>query len=430
MKKIIYVIDTSVIISNPNFLNDFSDTEIIFPIAVITELDKLKKFPNETGKSARVFIRKLDEISESSNFSVGVKYKGLLIKIDTSSYSNNVGDKSYGDNEILSCCIELFKKHKNNLCLLSNDFNLRIRARASGINAKKHDSTTTSVNELYSGFRTINNELAVEELLFNGEIECKKFGIKEELNPNEFVVFKDDSGETLACGKHFAGYLNGIKPVYPWDLNAKNREQSIAINLLMDEKIKLVSITGPAGTGKTLISLATALELVLNKRAYEKVLVYKPTEAVGKDVGYLPGLLEEKLAPYFQNINDNLEHLFKSNGDDKWKANLDMYKKKGKISFEALTYIRGRSINNAIMIVDEAQNLSPEVIRTVLTRAGNNTKIILLGDISQIDNQDLDPTNNGLTYVVEKFKVSELSGHITLVKGERSALAEEATKLL
>jgi len=430
MKKSLYIIDTSVIISSPFFFKDLSKADIIIPIVVISELDKLKKFPNEVGKSARVFIKYLDGISEEIDLSIGVSIDDdLTFKVDTENYPEDFGDPNYGDNKILACSNAWNKKNENELTLLTNDFNLRIRARSIGIKASKFESSNNIITELYSGVKNFKSYDAAEMLLMEGEIEASNFEIAD-VKPNEFIIFHDDEGEIAAMGRHNGGKIKSLKPSYPWGINGKNKEQSLAINLLMDPKIQLVSIIGSAGTGKSLITLASALEMVIERKIYDRVLIYKPVESVGKDIGFLPGELNEKMAPYFQSVMDNLQMLLKSSNDEKWKATLDLYRKKEKINFEALTYIRGRSINNALMIIDEVQNLDRESIKTILTRVGHNTKIILLGDINQIDNKDLDPLNNGLTYVVEKFKGSELSGHITLIKGERSALATEAAEVL
>ena len=429
MKKTTYIIDTSVIIASPFFFKDLSKAEIIIPIVVISELDKLKKFPNEVGKSARVFIKYLDTISEKIDLSIGVAVENnLTFKVDVNNYNNDFGDPNYGDNKILACANDWNQKQKN-VCLLTNDFNLRIRARSLAIQASRFEASNTIITELYSGFKEVKSYEAAEMLLMEGEIEAADFQIVN-LQPNQFVIFLDENEDIAAIGRHNSGKIKSLKPSYPWGLSAKNKEQSLAINLLMDPKIQLTTIVGAAGTGKSLIALASALEMVLEKKMYEKIMIYKPVESVGKDIGFLPGELHEKMAPYFQSVMDSLEFLLKSSNDEKWKTALEMYKKKEKINFEALTYIRGRSVNNALMIIDEVQNLDKESIKTILTRVGHNTKIILLGDINQIDNKDLDPLNNGLTYVVEKFKTSELSGHITLFKGERSPLAEEAAQIL
>ena len=429
MKKTTYIIDTSVIIASPFFFKDLSKAEIIIPIVVISELDKLKKFPNEVGKSARVFIKYLDTISEKIDLSIGVAVENnLTFKVDVNNYNNDFGDPNYGDNKILACANDWNQKQKN-VYLLTNDFNLRIRARSLAIQASRFEASNTIITELYSGFKEVKSYEAAEMLLMEGEIEAADFQIVN-LQPNQFVIFLDENEDIAAIGRHNSGKIKSLKPSYPWGLSAKNKEQSLAINLLMDPKIQLTTIVGAAGTGKSLIALASALEMVLEKKMYEKIMIYKPVESVGKDIGFLPGELHEKMAPYFQSVMDSLEFLLKSSNDEKWKTALEMYKKKEKINFEALTYIRGRSVNNALMIIDEVQNLDKESIKTILTRVGHNTKIILLGDINQIDNKDLDPLNNGLTYVVEKFKTSELSGHITLFKGERSPLAEEAAQIL
>jgi PhoH-like ATPase len=221
-----------------------------------------------------------------------------------------------------------------------------------------------------------------------------------------------------------------IRKQYPWNISGRNKEQNFAIDLIMDKNVDLVTLIGRAGTGKSLIVLATALELVLGRKEYDKFIIYRPIQPVGNDIGYLPGTMEEKLAPWFSAIMDNFEMLFSTKHGGDWKRELEMYQKKGRIEMEAITYIRGRSIPNAIILVDEAQNLSKEDVKTILTRAGEGTKIILTGDIEQIDNSLLDATSNGLTHVIEKFKDSELAGHVTFTQGERSKLASKAAEIL
>jgi PhoH-like ATPase len=224
--------------------------------------------------------------------------------------------------------------------------------------------------------------------------------------------------------------LKLVRKAYPWNIAARNKEQSFAMDLIMDKSVDLVTLTGRAGTGKSLIVLAAALELVVSKREYDKFIIYRPIQPVGNDIGYLPGTMEEKLAPWFQAIMDNFELLFGNKVGGDWRRDLEMFQKKGRIEMDAITYIRGRSIPNAIILIDECQNLTKEEVKTILTRAGEHTKIILTGDIEQIDNSGLDATSNGLTHVIEKFKDSELAGHITFTQGERSRLASTAADIL
>src|SRR6185436_2762609 len=429
-----YILDTSVLIQDPGAYKYFNHSDVVIPIAVITELDKLKKQLNEVGKNARVAIRLLDEISNIGDISTGILLENdILLKIDASYYDLNnpiflgFGDHNYGDTQILACMYITWKEHPyNDVILVSNDFNLRLKVKGRGMSAQAHENVKYSLNELYTGMQTIVNEEAGYQLQQHNYIDPVTFGF--DLKPNECVLFQNDSGDGIAMGRQINyNKIKLLKKHFPWGVSSRNKEQSFAIDLLMDKNIDLVTLIGRAGTGKSLIVLASALELVLNRKEYSKFIIYRPIQPVGNDIGYLPGTMEEKLAPWFQAIMDNFEFLFSSkNGNTDWKRNLEMYQKKGSIEMEAITYIRGRSIPNSIILIDECQNLSKEDVKTILTRAGEGTKIILTGDIEQIDNSSLDATSNGLAHVIEKFKDSELAGHVTFIQGERSKLASKA----
>lgn len=426
------ILDTSSLISNPTVYKQFPNSTVIIPIVVLSELDKLKKQLNETGKNARVCIKLLDEICERGDIDTGILLENdILLKVDVrySNLSNDYkkfGPLDYGDTQILVNAYEVQKETNESVTLITNDINLRIKAQAFRIHAQSCVNDNSSI-ELYTGYtEVVNTELGyqLEQL---GTVDCEDL---EPLNMNEFVLFKDLNGDGISVGRKLnEDYVALVETNKPWGINSKNKEQAFAIDLLLDNNVKLVTLTGIAGCGKTLLTLSCALQLIVENKKYNKCIIYRPVEPVGKDIGYLPGDLNEKIAPYFQNINDNLEAL-SLNSRKKSKSEIELLKELGKISYEPLTYIRGRSISNALMIVDEAQNLSPEDIKTVLTRVGSGTKVILNGDINQIDNTALDASNNGLTYVINKFKGSKLYGHVNLVQGERSLLAEEAANRL
>ncbi len=429
-----YILDTSTLICDPRAYRHFENSDVIIPITVLNELDVLKKQLSEAGKHARIAVRELDSISSLGDISTGVLLDNdTLIKIDTTyrdlsltKYSG-FGDPAYGDTQILACAYDTWVSN-NDTTLVSNDINLRVKAKARGIGAEEYVNQKFSLNELYSGTKIIVNEDAGIDLQQLGSIDPFQYSL--ELYPNECVLFETASGDGIAMGRKVSeNKVKLIKKYYPWNISSRNKEQTFAIDLIMDRNIDLLTLIGRAGTGKSLIVLATALELVLNRKEYDKLIIYRPIQAVGNDIGYLPGTMEEKLAPWFQAIMDNFELLFTNKNSD-WKKNLEMFQRKGQIEMEALTYIRGRSIPNSIIFVDESQNLSKEDVKTILTRAGENTKVILTGDIEQIDNLSLDATNNGLTYVIEKFKESEMAGHITFTQGERSRLASEAARIL
>lgn len=431
MRKI-HVLDTSTIISDPQCLNNYPDSDIIIHTKVLYELDKLKTSPNETGKNARVFIRTLDDMSNDSDIVKGIDYNNSIIKIDSTDYSTKeFGDPNYVDNVILACA-KHFSNEKFDVTVISQDINLRLRAKSAGMTAADHFKRQTKTNELYSGIVTISDEkigtrLKRKKIISTTTPELKKLHI------NECVIFTSEDNKTIALGrkidKNKIRFVNGTKA---WGLAARNLEQAFALDLLMDPDVPLISLVGIAGTGKSLLAVAAGIESVLSKKEYDKLVIYRPMEPVGANIGYLPGTLNEKLDPWMAAIKDSMERLStpsgrKSNGRGNNSALL-MYN--DKIQMEALTYIRGRSMPNTFIIVDEVQNISKNEIKTILTRVGENTKIILTGDIEQIDSQRLDAINNGLTYVIERFKSSRLSGHVTLTKGERSELAEEAANLL
>jgi len=430
-----YILDTSVLIDDPSAYKHFVDSDVIIPIVVVNELDKKKTFVGESGRNARVCCRLLDQISNIGDISTGVLLDdNILLKVDSTYYDleqfKGFGDPSYADTRILvSAYIAHLQDPEHNVTLVSNDINLRIKAKARGIDAESHEGPKCSLSDLYAGNQVILDEDAGLDLQKKGFIDPELYGIT--LNPNECAFFKDSTGGGIALARKVEkNKLKLIKKNYPWNLASRNKEQSFAIDMIMDKSIDLVTLIGRAGTGKSLVALAAALELVINRKEYEKFIIYRPIQPVGSDIGFLPGTMEEKLAPWFQAIMDNFETLFQTKNGGDWRRELEMYQKKGRIEMEAITYVRGRSIPNAIILLDECQNLTKEDVKTVLTRAGEGTKIILTGDIEQIDNSVLDVTSNGLTYVIEKFKGSDLAGHITFTQGERSKLATLASEIL
>lgn len=436
MRKV-FVLDTSVLVTDPSSYKSFAHSDVIIPIVVLNELDKLKKQSDGAGKNARVSIRLLDELSELGDISVGILIDNdVMVRVDaeyidtTTPQYSGFGDPSYGDTQILACAYLNFLSHpSNDVTLVSNDINLRVKAKARGIGAQSYEENNYSFTDLFAGSQTFIHEEAGLELQKYGHIDPRVFDLH--LHHNECVMFENESGAGIAMGRKVSDdKVKLIKKYYPWGISCRNQEQAFAVDLMMDKNVDLVTLIGKAGTGKSLMVLAAALELVINQKAYDKFIIYRPIQPVGNDIGYLPGTMEEKLGPWFQAILDNFEHLFTSKNGDNWKRELEMYQKKGKIEMEAITYIRGRSIPKAIILVDECQNLTKEDVKTILTRAGEGSKIVLTGDIEQIDNTSLDAMSNGLTHVIEKFKHSGLAGHITFTKGERSRLATTAADIL
>ena len=428
-----YVFDTSALIYDPQAYNHFPHSNIVIPIAVLNELDKLKKQPGDAGRNARACTRFLDELSAGGNIVTGVFVgNNTQLKIDATHYDisnpafSGFGDPTYGDTQILACTYAHWYKD-NSVTLVTNDINLRVKAKSRGMDAAAHQVADVSYSELFSGSQAFKDEEAFEEMTQIRTINVKDYPLS--LMPNECVEFSNEAGEVM-LGRNHNGKVKAIRKQYPWNISPRNNEQEFAIDLLMDKNIDLVTMSGKAGTGKSLVVLACALELVLNKKEYQKLIIYRPIQPMGNDIGYMPGTMEEKLAPWFQAVLDNLEMLFSFKNGDNWKKTLEMFQKKGLIEMSALTYIRGRSLPNSLIFIDEVQNISKEEIKTILTRAGEGSKIVLCGDAEQIDNKFLDFENNGLVHVIEKFKNFEMAGHITLTQGERSKLASKAAEIL
>ena len=442
MKKV-FVVDTNVILSDPNSIFSFEDNDVYIPISVIEEMDTFKKGLSETGRNARQFSRILDQLRERGSLSTGIpllpsrKDSGLI-------YVSLEGDMgllpSYfdrkPDNLILSVALLLKKKQDLPVVLITKDSNLRIKGDALGVAAQDFEADKVSIDELYTGISEFEVDSGlVKEFLSKGEAPAKEF----DLSPNQFCILRDKADQSsFIYGKydHVTEKLVGLNfggRDYVWGIYPRNLEQSFALDLLLDDDVKLVTLVGSAGTGKTLMAIAAGLQKTTDEGKYQKLLVSRPIFPLGRDVGYLPGSLEEKLNPWMQPIFDNLELLLGSAGHGRQKRLSQSYQElinQGILEVEPLTYIRGRSIPNQYFIVDEAQNLTPHEIKTILTRAGENTKVILTGDPYQIDNPYVDAASNGLTYVVERFRKEAIGGHVSLVKGERSALATIAASLL
>lgn len=430
-----YILDTSVIVHDPNAFNQFPGQDIIIPIQVLDELDKLKTLPNETGKNARVCIKFLDKVC-SANIQKGIKLsKNTILKIDTTITPDKFGTANYADNKILDCAFILKQKNDKKkittkTILVSKDINLRVRAKSYHIDVEDYNKDKRIVNELHTGFVEIKNDEIGNILLSKNIVDCTQYKELENLYSNECVHVVSQDGRGLALGRRIGDKLKVIQNKKPWGLEAHSKEQAFAIDMLCDKKLPLVTLSGMAGGGKTIVALAAALEMVAERKEYKKLIIYRPIIPMGKDIGYLPGDLQSKVNPYMGAIFDNLEVLFSMKSGANWQKSMEYMLDRGIIEIDALTFIRGRSISNSIIILDEGQNCSKEEMKTILTRAGKDSKIILTGDPNQIDHKDLDATSNGLSYVVEKFKDSNLSGHMTFSKGERSELAEEAANRL
>ncbi|MBF8251352.1 MAG: PhoH family protein [Deltaproteobacteria bacterium] len=439
MKKY-FVLDTNVLLHDVNSLFAFQDNDVVIPIIAIEELDRFKKDLNEIGRNARQVSRILDKFRDQGQLFKGIKLEngGTLRVFIQSSKSNSLPPElifNKADNQILSVAMELKEKGKQPVCLVTKDTNLRIKADALGISARDYESDKIEISEQYEGFRTTTVPRAVIDSFYaKGSLEP----LVNDLFPNEGVLLVDEGDSKHSALARFHKEKGNLLPLTlpkegVWGIYPKNAEQRFAMDLLLDDSIKLVTLAGKAGTGKTLVAIAAGLKKTADEETYTRLLVSRPIFPLGKDIGFLPGNLEEKLTPWMQPIFDNLELIFGLDRKDKEKGMHYNYKElmnQGILQLEPLTYIRGRSIPNQYMIVDEAQNLTPHEIKTIITRAGDNTKIVLTGDPYQIDNPYIDSSSNGLSYVVERFKNEAIAGHVTLSKGERSELAERAANLL
>ncbi len=436
MKKT-YILDTSALVKNPGCLQEIQNSNIIIPITVLEELDKLKTYRDEIGKNARMIIKQIDKISANEELHSGILLpSGSTLKVDIIDNESIGKDSTYGDNKILACALR-YKKGKHIPTLLSGDLNLRIRAKSFGIKSEDYQDKQTKTSEFYSGIIELNHPDAFQELMEKNSFNPRAYNIK--LLPHQFVLFVDDNGYDLGLARKVSDdKVKLVKKQSVWGIHPRSNEQTCLVDLLMDSSLPLVTVMGQAGSGKTLVALASALELVLEKQKYDKLIIYRPVEVIGKELGYMPGNKYEKMEPYFQAIFDSFEALLASNsgGKDKsknsltWRDNLEYFIKKDKIELDVLAYARGRSLANALIIIDEAQNLPASAAKTLLTRLGAGSKIVCTGDIEQIDVNNLDAMNNTISTIVEAFKESKLAGHISLVKGERSELANEAIKLL
>ncbi len=441
----IFVLDTSALVHDAKAFEAFPHSDVIIPITVLNELDGLKKKGFDSGKSARVAIRALDALSDRGNIHEGfIIENDIFVRIDVAERKAKdlsvFGDAGYGDTQILACAFDAFTHHPTfDVTLVSQDINLRVKAKARGMAAVEHHKNDAgSSDDLYTGTQTIPDEIAGDELRDKGSISLDFF--PGDIYLNEFVNFTDSEGKIISSGRKVSDHkIRKVKKFSPWGLSARNHEQALAIDLLMDRNVDLVTMIGKAGCGKTLITLACCLEMVLNEKAYSKLIIYRPIQEVGKDLGYTPGDISEKLSPWFQAIDDSMEMLFtgksdpkekNSFGKDRWQAMLRLYQEKGLIEYAAMTYVRGRSLPKALILLDEGQNVTQQDMKTLLTRAGEGSKFIITGDIEQVDNVKMDATDNGLTHIVNKFRESALAGHITLQQGERSRLATEAAMIL
>ena len=440
-----FVLDTNVLLHNAESIEAFADNRVVIPMAVIEELDHFKTHNDELGRNSRHVIRRLDALRARGNLRDGVSLpNGGCLQIRSASPGTPVEgmlQDDIPDNRILRLAYELIFE-KEEVIFVSKDINARLKADALGLQAMDFEKEKVNFDELYSGYSEIDVPLATINGFFKNRIyKHAKLGT----SPNEFIMMRERTSrarKSTALARvvdpgtliHLSSDLDHV-----WNIQARNREQRMALELLMDPGVQIVTLVGQAGTGKTLLALAAALQCTLKNHRYDRILVSRPIIPMGKDIGYLPGPKEEKLAHWMQPIFDNLTYLL-NEGPDRTagkkktrltpKDRIEALLENNTVVLEALTYIRGRSIPGQYVIVDEAQNLTPHEVKTIISRAGENTKMVLTGDPYQIDNPYLDASSNGLIYAAERLKPLQLHGHMTLKTSERSALAAAAAKFL
>jgi len=450
MAKKTYVLDTSACLSDSDCIYSYSNNDIVIPLKVLEEIDKHKKRQDGVGVNARTIIRTLDELRSKGTLQKGVriaKGKGILKVRGTEVGAHPDLNSNTPDHVIISTALaESTENGSRKTILVSRDINMRVICDSLGLLSE--DYTENQIikkdSDLYSGF----SEILVDDQTIDHFYDNESIYLDKEefsgLCTNQFLMMVSNSNEKKTALCRFIDYKEQLWKVSDfknglWGVKPKNKEQAFALDLLMDPEVQVISLVGKAGSGKTLLTIAAGLEQVMpnyslnklvnkkqvNDGVYKKLVVSRPVMPMGKDIGYLPGSMQDKMAPWLAPIQDNLKFL---TGDD--QTTLDEYIERGIIEMEALTYIRGRSIANAYIVIDEAQNLTAHEIKTILTRVGEGTKIVLTGDIEQIDNIYINETSSGLVHAVEKFKDLDISGHVTLRKGERSRVATIAAKVL
>ncbi len=434
----VYVLDTNVLLHDPRAIFSFRGSNIILPIAVIEEIDNVKKRQDEVGGNARQVSRYLDKLRKSGGLSEGITLDhGGTLRVELNhqekdQYPYGLDTDKY-DNRILAVAYRLSRELPD-VRVVSKDINLRIKADAIKLPAEDYETDKVAgIDEQYTG--TAQYSLLTEDVdkLFKEHSHV----LAEEdhgLLPNQFVVVKDTANPShsiLARYRDHRLWTLKYRDTVVWGIKARNKEQRFALDLLMDPEVQLVTLVGGAGTGKTLLAIAAALEQVVERSLYRRILVTRPIMPVGADIGFLPGEKVDKLKPWMQPIYDNLDFL--SRLEDEHVQSADVITglvERDLLEVEALTYIRGRTLPKQFIIIDEAQNLTPHMIKTIITRVGEHSKIVFTGDLYQIDNPYLDATSSGLAYLVDRFKHQDIAGHVTLIKGERSKLAELGSQLL
>ena len=428
-----YLLDTNVLLHDANSLHAFSEHNVILTVDVLEELDRFKRGNDELARNARQVARTIDGMRNGLPLSQGVPTgDGGKLYVFVKSFTDHLPegmDRSVPDNRILAAAAAL-QTDDHEVIFISKDINARCKADALGVQAEDYKNRQVNFDELYTGWSEHEVDDDMVDAFYNGDV----ITLDAELRPNEGVLLRSSARPKKTARGIWRPEPGVIEPLqfgdaHPWGLSARNLQQQYALELLLRDDIQLVTMLGQAGTGKTLLALAVGLQLVAEEKKFRRMMVSRPIMPLGKDIGYLPGSKDEKLESWMQPIMDNLQYLvdpkLEHSGDK-----VDYLFDTGVLEMEAVTYIRGRSLPKLYIIVDEAQNLTPHEVKTVVSRAGEGAKVVLTGDAHQIDNPYLDASSNGLTYVVERFKEQNLYGHITLGKSERSTLASLAAELL
>jgi PhoH-like ATPase len=430
-----YVLDTNVLLHDPNSLLHFAENNVLIPIEVIEEIDRFKRESTELGQNARAVSRALDALRAQGHLSEGIRLETggrLRILVHEPKDPDHVFGNHTMDNRILARALAVQREQPRlRTILVTKDINLRLKADTLGLVAEDYETDRIFLTDLYTGM--IERMVAPDQMVkfrANGELDLDG----GDYHPNEYCTLIEEGNPKKAALAKVDPSRRKLVPIGDfregvWGIRPRNREQHYALDALLDDRVKLVTLMGKAGTGKTLLAMAAGLKRTVHDREFRRLVVARPTISMGKELGFLPGTLEEKLAPWMQPIHDALELLTDLNMGHEHRRSTDLMRS-GTIVVEALSYIRGRSIANQFMIIDEAQNLTPLEVKTIITRVGEGTKIVFTGDPYQIDNPYVDSSSNGFNYVVSKFRPHAIAAHIELQKGERSELAELAANIL
>ena len=437
-----FVLDTNVILHDYKCIENFQENDIYLPIVVLEELDRFKKGNEQINYNAREFVRELDLLTSNDLYLKGASLgpgKGTLYVVTGDQYQEKIArafPEKTADHRILSCTLTVVETERNKgmrTILVTKDVNLRMKARSLGIEVEDYFTDKVVDVDIFERsqptFENIDPEL-IDELYASPEgLDADFFEIKSQIEPNECFILKSDRNSVLARYNPYTGKFKRVDKQTNYGIQPRNAEQSFAFEVLNDPEIKLVGLTGKAGTGKTLLALASALKQM---NSYKQILLARPIVALAnRDLGFLPGDEKQKVAPYMQPLFDNLNVIKGQFSPSSAEVRrLDEMQKNGQLVIEALAFIRGRSLSDTFCIIDEAQNLTPHEIKTVITRAGEGTKMVFTGDIQQIDSPYLDMQSNGLAYMIDKMRGQELFAHVNLIKGERSRLSELASNLL